>query len=81
MTVKEFPFHLTAKKSILWLSGSEHEQWTRAKAEVRLLALWVCIEPLFLFINFQQCVCRQAMCRAEGSNRDVLFIFQAGLIS
>ena len=47
--------------------------WLKEGQKSWLLALWMCLEPLFPFINFQQCMYGQAMCQAEGSNRDVLF--------
>lgn len=55
--------------------------WLKEGQKSWLLALWMCLEPLFPFINFQQCMYGQATCQAEGSNRDVLFIFWASLIS
>lgn len=42
VTVKEFSFPLPAWRSILGLTGSEHEQLAQGRAVgVQLLALWV----------------------------------------
>ena len=78
-TVRVF-FSFDFRKSILWLAVCEFEQLTQGKAVVWPLAMWVQLGRFFLFTDFQQSICYQAMRQAEDSNRHVLFIFWTGLI-
>ena len=77
-TVRVF-FSFDFRKSILWLAVCEFEQLTQGKAVVWPLAMWVQLGTFFLFTDFQQSICYQAMCQAEDSITDMCCLF-SGLV-